>query len=98
MSLHFLITGGPLWAAPIHDKDFVQNIIDRAEREEERFGTSKRVVGMMSLVREELQDVPLYYLPDRLSAVIHSTAPGFLPLRSGVALGSNKANTYIVRG
>lgn len=60
---------------------FVEALISRAQRDESKFGTSKRIIGMMSLVSEELADVAMYYIPDRLTGVIHSTCPGFLPLR-----------------
>ena len=56
-------------------------LVRRAEADEELFGTSKRIVGMMSLVEEELEDVPLYYIPDALCGVIHTTSPGFIAFR-----------------
>jgi len=61
--------------------NFVNRLISRVRINEEKFGTSKRVIGMMTLISEELPDVPLYYLPDKLSSVIHSMSPGFLPIR-----------------
>ena len=81
--LHLIYSGGPLWSAPIHDMSFVESLITRARRDEDKFGTAKRIIGMMSLVSEELPDVPLYYIPDRLTGVIHSMCPGFLPFRYG---------------
>ena len=77
----YMHAGGPLWSAAIHNKEFVGGLIERVERDEELFGTSKRIIGMMSLVHEELEDVPLYYIPDALCGVIHTTSPGFLTLR-----------------
>lgn len=74
-------SGGPLWSAPIHDATFVQRLVLRARRDVNQFGTSKRIIGMMSTVSEELLDVPLYYKLDGLCGVIHTTSPSFLTFR-----------------
>lgn len=70
--------GGPIWNAPIHDKEFVSRLLDvvTAEDAAEKFGTCKRIEGMLSVVEEELEDVPLYYKLDRLSSLMGvSTMP-----------------------
>lgn len=70
--------GGPIWNAPIHDRSFVSRLLDAltAEGAAEKFGTRKRIEGMLSVVEEELEDVPLYYKLDRLSALMGvSTMP-----------------------
>lgn len=33
--------------------------------------TQKRIIGMLSLIKEELHDVPLYYTVDALCGKIH---------------------------
>lgn len=75
------VVGGPLWSAQLHDKEFVNNLIRRAQRDADKFGTSKRIVGMMTIVSEELHDVPLYYVPEKLCGVVHTTSPSFLVIR-----------------
>ncbi|XP_034252732.1 probable tRNA (guanine(26)-N(2))-dimethyltransferase isoform X2 [Thrips palmi] len=70
--------GGPIWNAPIHDKSFVSRLLDvvTAEDAAEKFGTCKRIEGMLSVVEEELEDIPLYYKLDRLSSLMGiSTMP-----------------------
>lgn len=70
--------GGPIWNAPIHDKAFVTRLLDALSEEEavEKFGTCKRLEGMLSVVEEELDDIPLYYKLDRLSSLMGvSTMP-----------------------
>lgn len=70
--------GGPIWSAPIHDKEFVSRLLDvvSAKGAEEKFGTCKRLEGMLSVIEEELDDVPLYYKLDRMSALMGiSTMP-----------------------
>ncbi|XP_047676349.1 tRNA (guanine(26)-N(2))-dimethyltransferase isoform X2 [Tachysurus fulvidraco] len=76
--------GGPIWAEPIHDVGFVQKVLSAVAGNPSRFGTSKRIEGVLSMVTEELQDVPLYYVLDQLSSTIHCNTPSMLQFRSAV--------------
>ncbi|KAM5171441.1 tRNA (guanine(26)-N(2))-dimethyltransferase [Mantella aurantiaca] len=75
--------GGPIWAEPLHDKDFVQRVLSAVERNPKRFNTSDRIEGMLSVANEEL-DVPLYYTLDNLSSTIRCNTPGLLQVRSAL--------------
>lgn len=76
--------GGPLWAEPIHDTEFVNKVLSAVAQNPGRFGTSKRIEGVLSMVTEELEDVPLYYAVDSLSSTIHCNTPPLLKLRSAL--------------
>ncbi|XP_042341042.1 tRNA (guanine(26)-N(2))-dimethyltransferase [Plectropomus leopardus] len=76
--------GGPIWAEPIHDMAFVQKVLSAVSGNPSRFGTSKRIEGMLSMVTEELEDVPLYYTVDSLSSTIHCNTPPLLQFRSAL--------------
>ncbi|XP_061770666.1 tRNA (guanine(26)-N(2))-dimethyltransferase [Nerophis ophidion] len=76
--------GGPIWAEPLHDQAFVQKVLTAVSGNPSRFGTSKRIEGMLSMVTEELQDVPLYYTVDSLSSTIHCSTPPLLKFRSAL--------------
>ncbi|KAM8880172.1 tRNA (guanine(26)-N(2))-dimethyltransferase isoform 1-T1 [Spinachia spinachia] len=76
--------GGPIWAEPIHDSAFVQKVLSAVSGNPSRFGTSKRIEGMLSMVTEELDDVPLYYTVDSLSGTIHCNTPPLLQFRSAL--------------
>ncbi|KAI3353482.1 hypothetical protein L3Q82_020007 [Scortum barcoo] len=76
--------GGPMWAEPIHDLPFVQKVLSAVSGNPSRFGTSKRIEGMLSMVTEELEDVPLYYTVDSLSSTIHCNTPPLLQFRSAL--------------
>ncbi|XP_034544045.1 tRNA (guanine(26)-N(2))-dimethyltransferase [Notolabrus celidotus] len=76
--------GGPMWAEPIHDLPFVQKVLSAVSGNPSRFGTSKRIEGMLSMVTEELEDVPLYYAVDSLSSTIHCNTPPLLQFRSAL--------------
>ncbi|XP_017261410.1 tRNA (guanine(26)-N(2))-dimethyltransferase [Kryptolebias marmoratus] len=76
--------GGPIWAEPIHDLGFVQKVLAAMSGNPSRFGTSKRIEGMLSMVTEELEDVPLYYTVDNLSSTVHCNTPSLLQFRSAL--------------
>ncbi|XP_051024867.1 tRNA (guanine(26)-N(2))-dimethyltransferase isoform X2 [Acomys russatus] len=76
--------GGPMWAEPIHDLDFVGRVLEAVTANPGRFHTSKRIQGVLSVVSEELPDVPLYYTLDHLSSTIHCNTPRLLQLRSAL--------------
>ncbi|NXS31422.1 TRM1 dimethyltransferase, partial [Pomatostomus ruficeps] len=75
--------GGPMWAEPLHDPAFVEGVLAALERSPGRFSTEPRLRGMLSVIAEELSDVPLYYTLDGLSSTIHSNTPSLLQLRYG---------------
>lgn len=76
--------GGPIWAEAIHDQEFVHKVLAAVSGNPSRFGTSKRIEGMLSMVTEELEDVPLYYAVDNLSSTIHCNTPSLLQFRSAL--------------
>ncbi|XP_014269291.2 tRNA (guanine(26)-N(2))-dimethyltransferase [Maylandia zebra] len=76
--------GGPIWAESIHDLEFVQKVLSAVLGNPCRFGTSKRIEGVLSMVTEELEDVPLYYTVDNLSSTMHCNTPSLLQFRSAL--------------
>ncbi|XP_063884273.1 tRNA (guanine(26)-N(2))-dimethyltransferase-like isoform X2 [Scylla paramamosain] len=64
---HRHVVGGPIWSAPIHDREFLSNL--KESLVEEDFSTYRRMLGVISMMEEELPDVPLYYVLDRLARV-----------------------------
>ncbi|KAM6218757.1 tRNA (guanine(26)-N(2))-dimethyltransferase [Rhynchocyon petersi] len=76
--------GGPMWAEPLHDLDFVGRVLEAVSANPGRFHTSERIRGVLSVITEELPDVPLYYTLDQLSSTIHCNTPSLLQLRSAL--------------
>ncbi|XP_067877359.1 tRNA (guanine(26)-N(2))-dimethyltransferase [Heterodontus francisci] len=76
--------GGPIWAEQIHDQGFIKRVLESVEHSPQRFKTSDRILGMLSMVTEELPDCPLYHTMDHLSSVIHSNTPSLLQMRSAL--------------
>ncbi|NXK15644.1 TRM1 dimethyltransferase, partial [Herpetotheres cachinnans] len=73
--------GGPMWAEPLHDVAFVEKVLAALESSPGRFQTEERMRGMLSVITEELSDVPLYYTLDSLSSTIHCNTPSLLQFR-----------------
>ena len=67
--------GGPIWSHPIHDVDFLQRVIESVKQNSDRFTTSNRIVGMLSLMAEEVPNAPLYYEVDDLMSKFRCTMP-----------------------
>ncbi|XP_076867189.1 tRNA (guanine(26)-N(2))-dimethyltransferase isoform X2 [Brachyhypopomus gauderio] len=76
--------GGPIWAEPIHNVEFVQKVLAAVSGNPSRFGTSKRIEGVLSMITEELEDVPLYSVLDHLSSTVHCNTPSMLMFRSAL--------------
>ncbi|XP_039490274.1 probable tRNA (guanine(26)-N(2))-dimethyltransferase [Drosophila santomea] len=77
--------GGPIWSAPIHNPEFVQDLLKAVQESNlQSLGTQRRIVGVLSMVQEELQDVPLYYTPDKLCCVLKLEIVPMLKFRSAI--------------
>lgn len=63
--------GGPVWADPICNINFIDNVIDSVSKEKDKLGTSDRIIGMLTLQKEELHDVPFYFQADNMFAFVH---------------------------
>lgn len=76
--------GGPIWSAPIHDKAFVQDILNAIQKKPlQDLGTQKRLIGMLTVVLEE-EDTPLYYTLDKLCCVLKLEIVPILKFRSAI--------------
>lgn len=90
--------GGPMWLGPLHDQDVVQTALDRLGHETgsspkmELIATRKRLLGLLTSVRDEL-DTPLYYTVPDLARVLHCSSP---PLKKVMAAIQNAG--YSVSG
>uniref|UniRef100_A0A182JDC6 tRNA (guanine(26)-N(2))-dimethyltransferase n=1 Tax=Anopheles atroparvus TaxID=41427 RepID=A0A182JDC6_ANOAO len=77
--------GGPIWSAPLHDEEFLAELMRTVEQEEsKRLTTIRRIYGTLAVIREELHDVPLYYTLDRMCGILKLESIGMLKLRSAL--------------
>ncbi|KAF8778251.1 tRNA (guanine(26)-N(2))-dimethyltransferase like protein [Argiope bruennichi] len=75
---------GPIWSHKLHDKVFIQKTVQHIEEESSLYNTSKRMVGMLNVVLEELEDFPLFHRIEQLSSILHVKAPSSNEIRSAV--------------
>lgn len=53
--------GGPIWARPLHDQEWVKGLLQQMGAESQRYAQHARLKGILTAAAEELPDVPLYY-------------------------------------
>ncbi|KAL1925616.1 uncharacterized protein VTP21DRAFT_499 [Calcarisporiella thermophila] len=75
--------GGPTWGHPIHNKDFVAKMLEHVKENKEAYQTHTRMIGMLTVISEELED-PLYYTLSDLSGTLHCNTPPLLTLCSAI--------------
>lgn len=77
--------GGPIWSAPIHDAEFVSALIETVQLEPfSSLGTLNRLIGMLTVIEEELHDIPLYYAVEKLCSVLKLEVIPILKFRSAL--------------
>lgn len=77
--------GGPIWSDPIHDRSFVQDLLSEVEASPVgTYGTKDRIKGLLTVISEELPNVPLYYVLDSICSTLHSDTPKMLAVRSAI--------------
>jgi tRNA (guanine26-N2/guanine27-N2)-dimethyltransferase len=75
--------GGPIWSDPIHDFEFLNKVIEFVKSERGvKLGTYNRILGVLSMVQEELPNIPLYYTIDQMCCVLKLEMIPMLKFRS----------------
>lgn len=75
--------GGPAWAAPIHSEEFLTAALEKFHKNEDLFGTAKRINGLLSVASEEL-DNPLYYELSAVAGNLHIQSPPAAVFKSAI--------------
>ena len=77
--------GGPIYSKRIHDVDFLEALLKTVKSEKgQKLGTYNRILGILSVVQEELHDIPLYYTVDKLCCILKLEMIPTLKLRSAI--------------
>ena len=98
-------TAGPCWIGPLHDLSFVQEAISRLEpllaeqtidqtMEFSNLATCKRIHGLLTVVSEELHDVPLYYLLPDLCHILGCPMPPMNQFRAALSNAGYRSSAY----
>jgi tRNA (guanine26-N2/guanine27-N2)-dimethyltransferase len=84
--------GGPAWGGKIHDKAFVNKMLQHVKDNEANYGTNARMKGMLSVISEEI-DAPLYWTLGRLTGTIHCNSMPILDLYSAILNAGYKVSS-----
>merc|ERR1712013_318456 len=86
--------GGPVWSGPIHNMSFVDGLLASIQADgPEVYKTYSRMVGVLTLMSEELPDQPLYHVLDHLCNIIHCSPPKQAPFRSALIHAGYKVSS-----
>ncbi|KAI9139115.1 N2,N2-dimethylguanosine tRNA methyltransferase [Paraphysoderma sedebokerense] len=75
--------GGPIYNGPIHDKSFVQKMIEHVKDAKELYHTQPRMLGMLTVISEEIE-APLYWGLRDLTTTLHCNSISLLDLCSAI--------------
>ncbi|KAI7900790.1 N2,N2-dimethylguanosine tRNA methyltransferase [Cokeromyces recurvatus] len=75
--------GGPVWGDKIHDDEFVARMLQHVKENETNYGTSARMKGMLSVIKEEIH-VPFYWTLARLCSTVHCNTIPMMDLYSAI--------------
>lgn len=76
--------GGPFWALPIHDQEFVSGLLAMVKAEKALFPAYNKIHSLLVNVAEELPDVPLYFNLHEISKTLKCSSPRAEVLRSAL--------------
>ncbi|KAG0943063.1 hypothetical protein G6F32_007820 [Rhizopus arrhizus] len=89
--------GGPAWGANIHDEEFVTKMLQHVKENEENYGTSARMKGMLTVIKEEVK-TPFYWTLAGLCGTIHCNSMPMLDLYSAILnAGYNVSSSHCGR-
>ncbi|KAL3144470.1 hypothetical protein ABBQ32_004211 [Trebouxia sp. C0010 RCD-2024] len=96
------LMGGPFWADPIHNMDWVHGILKSVQDNRQQYPACNKVISHLTAVSEELVDVPLYFSLHDVCKTVKCTPPKADVLRSalinaGFRVSSTHANPLGVK-
>ncbi|KAJ3010740.1 UNVERIFIED_CONTAM: tRNA methyltransferase 1 [Siphonaria sp. JEL0065] len=87
--------GGPFFSGRIHNQEFVGKMIEHVKEgiAVERFKTHVRMLGMLTVISEELPDVSLFYSLDSVCQALHCMVPPLKTFFSAVLNAGYKVSS-----
>lgn len=85
---------GPIWSAPIHDRDVVLRIRERVSKTTTEFPTKERLHGLLTTISEELVDAPLHYTMPGLSKTLHCSNPRMDQIQGAIRAAGYEASQF----
>jgi len=75
-----------MWSGPLHDREFVKEVLDLVNANPTSFGTTPRMQGMLTVASEEL-DVPFYFTPAKVAGFFQCNCPSLQDISSALLNG-----------
>ncbi|CAO1624003.1 unnamed protein product [Sympodiomycopsis kandeliae] len=75
---------GPMWLDPIHNPEFCNRLLETLEREPAKSNTAPRIRGMVGIASQEISDSLFYFLPQKVTGLLHCSSPSFLQTTSAL--------------
>ncbi|KAL7276726.1 RNA methyltransferase tRNA(m5U54)methyltransferase [Rhizina undulata] len=78
---------GPMWAGPLHSTKFIEHLLSTLpSADKEIYPTIPRMTGMLQTALQEatIPDHPFFFVPTRLSKVLHCEAPSQAAIRGAI--------------
>lgn len=76
--------GGPYWTAPLHRQDFVKLCLNHVQQNSDKFKMEKRIKGLLTILGQELPDVPLFYDLGHIAKKFKMSSPPMVKVRSAI--------------
>ncbi|CAL9098653.1 unnamed protein product [Musa textilis] len=76
--------GGPIWSAPMHDKEWIFSILANVKAMKERYPAYEKISAVLTTISEELHDIPLFVSLHSLCSTLKCTSPSAVLFRSAV--------------
>lgn len=83
---HSFHIAGPAWTGEMHNQEFLKQLLLNLGKPEaaSQYETHKRMLGMITVMQEELQEAPFLYSYASLSSVVRCTTINMLKLNSAL--------------
>ncbi|EFN59063.1 hypothetical protein CHLNCDRAFT_29505, partial [Chlorella variabilis] len=76
--------GGPFWAEPLHDPEWVAGLLDQVRRDKENLPAFDKLHSLLTTVGEELGDQPLYLNLHDICKTLRTSPPRSEAFRSAL--------------
>lgn len=92
--------GGPFWSDPIHDQSIVDELLQRVKssinNQDPRYpiSTAPRLSGILTIISEELKDVPFYYSLPELASTLHCKVPTYQEFQAALNNGNYRLSQF----
>ncbi|KAI0984675.1 hypothetical protein GJ496_001659 [Pomphorhynchus laevis] len=79
-----LSMAGPLWIGPLHSSQLLENMLKATEQQSCELKTKNRMIGIFTVMLEELDKCPLYIVLTDMCKKLQTTTPSMKIFRSAI--------------